>query len=136
MKLITDYGDTVIADGDTGDIQVPFRSSGIVMPRACTAIDMVGWGSCGSGEVTIALCKITPDRDATAAEVPIVVATTTFTGITNAKVEDFAVTDSGGGDGAVTIVTAPIAKGDILMPFVLTPNGKTAYFNLTLEVEA
>ena len=63
-------------------------------------------------------------------------ATTTFTGITNAKVEDFAVTDSGGGDGAVTIVTAPIAKGDILMPFVLTPNGKTAYFNLTLEVEA
>ena len=136
LKLITDYGDTVIADGDTGDIQVPFRSSGIVMPRACTAIDMVGWGSCGSGEVTIALCKITPDRDATAAEVPIVVATTTFTGITNAKVEDFAVTDSGGGDGAVTIVTAPIAKGDILMPFVLTPNGKTAYFNLTLEVEA
>ena len=106
------------------------------MPRACTAIDMVGWASCaGTGEVTISLCKITPDRNATAAEVPIVVATTTFTALnSNDKLEDFSVGDSGG-DGAVTIVTSAIAAGDILMPFVISPDTKTTYFNLTLEVE-
>ena len=136
FQLTTDYGDTVIADGSLDDVSTWFRSSGAVMPRACTAVDLVGWASCpGTGEVTISLCKITPGRDSTAAEVPIVVATTTFTALnSNDKIEDFSVGDSGG-DGAVTIVTSAIAKGDILMPFVLSPNTKTTYFNMTLEVE-
>ena len=136
FQLTTDYGDTVIADGSLDDVSTWFRSSGAVMPRACTAVDLVGWASCpGTGEVTISLCKITPGRDSTAAEVPIVVATTTFTALnSNDKIEDFSVGDSGG-DGAVTIVTSAIAKGDILMPFVLSPNAKTTYFNMTLEVK-
>ena len=136
FQLNTDYGDTVIANGDTTSHQIPFRSSGMVAPRACTAIDMVGWASCAAGEVTISLCKLTLSRNSTAAIVPIVVATTTFTSLGNNKMEDFAVSDAGGGDGAVTIVTSAIAKGDILMPFVLSPNAKTTFFNLTLEVEA
>ena len=136
FQLNSDYGDTVIADGSLSDVSTWFRSSGVVMPRACTAIDMVGWGTCpGTGEVTISLCKITPDRNSTSAEVPVVVATTTFTALnSNDKLEDFSVGDSGG-DGSVTIVTSAIAKGDILMPFVIAPNTKTAYFNFTLEVE-
>ena len=137
VQLNSDYGDTVIANGSLDDLSTWFRSSGIVMPRACTAIDMVGWASCpGTGEVTISLCKITPDRNSTSAEVPIVVATTTFTALnSNDKLEDFSVGDSGG-DGTVTIVTSAIAKGDILMPFVLSPDTKTTYFNMTLEVDA
>ena len=136
FQLNSDYGDTVIADGSLSDVSTWFRSSGVVMPRACTAIDMVGWATCpGTGEVTISLCKITPDRNSTSAEVPVVVATTTFTALnSNDKLEDFSVGDSGG-DGSVTIVTSAIAKGDILMPFVIAPNTKTAYFNFTLEVE-
>ena len=136
FQLNTDYGNNTIAEGNTTNHQLPFRSSGIVAPRACTAIDMVGWASCAAGEVTISLCKLTPSRNSTSAIVPIVVATTTFTSLGNNKIEDFAVSDSGGGDGAVTIVTAPIAKGDILMPFVLSPSTKTTFFNLTLEVES
>ena len=135
-ELNTDYGDTVIANGDLPDVSTYFRSSGIVVPRACTAIDMVGWASCGgTGEVTISLCKVTPTRDDdTTDPTPIVVATTTFTALnSNDKLEDFSVGDSGG-DGTVTIVTSAIAKGDILMPFVLSPNTKTTYFNMTLEV--
>ena len=136
VQLNSDYGDTVIANGSLDDLSTWFRSSGIVMPRACTAIDMVGWASCpGTGEVTISLCKITPDRNSNSAEVPIVVATTTFTALnSNDKLEDFSVGDSGG-DGTVTIVTSAIAKGDILMPFVSSPDTKTTYFNMTLEVE-
>ena len=136
VQLNSDYGDTVIANGSLDDVSDWFRSSGTTMPRACTAIDLVGWASCpGTGEVTISLCKITPGRDATAAEVPIVVATTTFTALnSNDKLENFSVGNSAG-DGTVTIVTAAIAAGDILMPFVLSPNTKTTYFNMTLEVE-
>jgi hypothetical protein len=136
FQLTSDYGDTVIANGSLDDVSTWFRSGGIVIPRACTAIDMVGWAACpGTGEVTISLCKITPGRNSTSAEVPVVVATTTFTALnSNDKLEDFSVGDSGG-DGAVTIVTAAIAAGDILMPFVLSPNTKTTYFNMTLEVK-
>jgi hypothetical protein len=107
------------------------------MPRACTAIDMVGWATCpGTGEVTISLCKITPTRDdATTDPTPVVVATTTFTALnSNDKLENFFVGNTAD-DGQVTIVTAAIAKGDILMPFVISPNTKTAYFNMTLDVE-
>ena len=137
FQLNSDYGDTVIANGDLPDVSTYFRSGGIVMPRACTAIDMVGWASCGgTGEVTISLCKITPTRDdSTTDPTPVVVATTTFTALnSNDKLENFSVGDSSG-DGAVTIVTAAIAKGDVLMPFVLSPNTKTTHFNMTLEVE-
>jgi hypothetical protein len=136
VQLNSDYGDTVIANGSLDDVSTYFRSSGTVMPRACTAVDMVGWASCpGTGEVTISLCKVTPTRDdSTTDPTPVVVATTTFTALnSNDKLEDFSVGDSGG-DGTVTIVTAAIAKGDILMPFVLSPNTKTTYFNMTLEV--
>ena len=137
FQLNTDYGDTVIANGDLPDVSTYFRSSGVVMPRACTAIDMVGWATCpGTGEVTISLCKITPTRDdATTDPTPVVVATTTFTALnSNDKLENFFVGNTAD-DGQVTIVTAAIAKGDILMPFVISPNTKTAYFNMTLDVE-
>ena len=137
VQLNSDYGDTVIANGSLDDVSTYFRSSGTVMPRACTAVDMVGWASCpGTGEVTISLCKVTPTRDdSTTDPTPVVVATTTFTALnSNDKLEDFSVGDSGG-DGTVTIVTAAIAKGDILMPFVLSPDTKTTYFNMTLEVK-
>ena len=137
FQLNTDYGDTVIANGDLPDVSTYFRSSGVVMPRACTAIDMVGWATCpGTGEVTISLCKITPTRDdATTDPTPVVVATTTFTALnSNDKLENFFVGNTAD-DGQVTIVTAAIAKGDILMPFVISPNTKTTYFNMTLDVE-
>ena len=137
FQLNTDYGNTVIANGDLPDVSTYFRSSGVVMPRACTAIDMVGWATCpGTGEVTISLCKITPTRDdATTDPTPVVVATTTFTALnSNDKLENFFVGNTAD-DGQVTIVTAAIAKGDILMPFVISPNTKTAYFNMTLDVE-
>jgi len=137
FQLNTDYGNTVIANGDLSDVSTYFRSSGTVMPRACTAIDMVGWGSCaGTGEVTISLCKVTPTRDdSTTDPTPVVVATTTFTALnSNDKLENFSVGNSAG-DGAVTIVTSAIAAGDILMPFVISPNTKAMYFNMTLDVE-
>jgi len=137
FQLNTDYGNTVIANGDLSDVSTYFRSSGTVMPRACTAIDMVGWGSCaGTDEVTISLCKVTPTRDdSTTNPTPVVVATTTFTALnSNDKLENFSVGNSAG-DGAVTIVTSAIAAGDILMPFVISPNTKAMYFNMTLDVE-
>ena len=137
FQLNTDYGNTVIANGDLPDVSTYFRSSGVVMPRAYTAIDMVGWASCpGTGEVTISLCKITPTRnDLNTDPTPVVVATTTFTALnSNDRLENFFVGNTAD-DGQVTIVTAAIAKGDILMPFVISPDTKTAYFNFTLEVE-
>ena len=48
----------------------------------------------------------------------------------------FNITGSDAGAGTGSIVTSAIAQGDILMPFVISPNTKTTFFNLTLEVEA
>ena len=136
FQLNQDYGDTVIADGSLPDVSNWFRSSITVMPRAVTAIRLYGWATCGgSSDITISLCKITPTRNNNGAVVPIVVATSTFSAIDNDKMEFFNVTGSDAGTGTGSIVTSAIAQGDILMPFVITPNAKTLFFNMTLEVE-
>jgi len=136
FQLNQDYGDTVIADGSLPDVSNWFRSSITVMPRAVTAVRLYGWATCGgSSDVTISLCKITPTRNNNGAVVPIVVATSTFSAIDNDKMEFFNVTGSDAGTGTGSIVTSGIAQGDILMPFVITPNAKTLFFNMTLEVE-
>jgi|7_EtaG_2_1085326.scaffolds.fasta_scaffold09264_5 hypothetical protein len=136
FQMNQDYGDTVIADGNLPDVSDWFRSSITVMPRAVTATRMYGWVTCGgSSDVTIALCKITPTRNDNSAVVPIVVATTVIAAIDNDKMDFFNVTGSDAGAGTGSIVTSAIAQGDILMPFIIVPNTKTAFFNLTLEVE-
>ena len=132
FQLNSDYGDTIIGDGSLTDVSTWFRSSGIVMPRAATAISMFGWATCGgtTNNISIAICKITPTRNSTGAKTPDVVATITFPALnSNDKMEDFEQT---------SMTTASIAKGDILMPFVISPydgSAKTTYFNVTLEVE-
>ena len=136
FQLNQDYGATAIASGNLPDISNWFRSSITVMPRAITAVRMYGWATCGgSDNITISLCKITPTRNSSAAVVPIVVATSTFSAIDNDKMEFFNVTGSDAGTGTGSIVTSAIAQGDILMPFIIVPNSKTCFFNLTLEVE-
>ena len=135
-QLNTDYGDTVIADGDLADVSDWFRGGGTVMPRAVTATRMYGWMTCPTtSDVTIALCKMTPVRNNNGAIVPIVVATTVIAAIDNDKMDFFNVTGSDAGTGTGSIVTSAIAQGDILMPFVISPNTKTTIFSLTLEVE-
>ena len=137
FQLNFDYGDTVIADGSLDDVSNWFRSSGTVMPRAVTATRVYGWLTCPTtNNVTIALCKITPTRNDNSAVVPIVVATTVIAAIDNDKMDFFNITASDAGAGTGSIVTSAIAQGDILMPFVISPNTKTTFFNLTLEVEA
>lgn len=137
FQLNFDYGDTVIADGNLPDVSDWFRSSGTVMPRAVTATRVYGWLTCPTtNNVTIALCKITPTRNDNSAVVPIVVATTVIAAIDNDKMDFFNITASDAGAGTGSIVTSAIAQGDILMPFVISPNTKTTFFNLTLEVEA
>jgi len=136
FQLNQDYGATAIASGNLPDVSDWFRSSITVMPRAVTAIRMYGWATCGgTNDVTISLCKITPTRNDNSAVVPIVVATSTFSAIDNDKMEFFNVTASDAGTGTGSIVTSAIAQGDVLMPFVIVPNTKTMFFNLTLEVE-
>ena len=136
FQMNQDYGDTVIADGSLPDVSNWFRSSITVMPRAVTAVRLYGWATCGgTNDITISLCKITPTRNNNGAVVPIVVATSTFSAIDNDKMEFFNVTGSDAGTGTGSIVTSAIAQGDILMPFVITPNAKTLFFNMTLEVE-
>ena len=136
FQMNQDYGNTVIADGNLPDVSNWFRSSVTVMPRAVTATRMYGWVTCGgSSDITIALCKITPTRNDNSAVVPIVVATTVIAAIDNDKMDFFNVTGSDAGTGTGSIVTSAIAQGDILMPFIIVPNTKTAFFNLTLEVE-
>lgn len=133
----TDYGNTVIASGNLADVSDWFRGGGTVIPRAVTATRMYGWMTCpGTDDVTIALCKITPTRNSNAAITPIVVATTVIAGIDNDKMDFFNITGSDAGTGTGSIVTSAIAQGDILMPFVISPNTKTTIFNFTLEVEA
>ena len=137
FQMNFDYGDTVIADGSLDDVSDWWRSSGTVMPRAVTATRMYGWMTCPTtNDVTIALCKITPTRNDNSAVVPIVVATTVIAAIDNDKMDFFDITTSDAGAGTGSIVTSAIAQGDILMPFVISPNTKTTFFNLTLEVEA
>jgi len=137
FQLNFDYGDTVIADGSLDDVSNWFRSSGTVMPRAVTATRVYGWMTCPTtSNVTIALCKITPTRNDNSAVVPIVVATTVIAAIDNDKMDFFNITTSDAGAGTGSIVTSAIAQGDILMPFVISPNTKTTFFNLMLEVEA
>lgn len=132
FQLNSDYGNTDIASGSLTDVSTWFRSSGIVMPRAATAISMFGWATCGgtTNNISIAICKITPTRNSTGAKTPVVLATITFAALnSNDKMEDFEQT---------SITTAAIAKGDILMPFIISPydgSAKTTYFNVTLEVE-
>ena len=136
FQLNQDYGATAIASGNLPDVSDWFRSSVTVMPRAVTATRMYGWVTCGgTSNITIALCKITPTRNDNSAVVPIVVATTVIAAIDNDKMDFFNVTDSDAGTGTGSIVTSAIAQGDILMPFIIVPNTKTAFFNLTLEVE-
>ena len=136
FQMNQDYGATAIASGNLPDVSDWFRSSITVMPRAVTATRMYGWVTCGgSSDVTIALCKITPTRNDNSAVVPIVVATTVIAAIDNDKMDFFNVTASDAGAGTGSIVTSSIAQGDILMPFIIVPNTKTAFFNLTLEVE-
>ncbi len=137
FQLNQDYGATAIASGSLPDVSDWFRSSGTVMVRAVTATRVYGWVTCGgTDDITIALCKITPTRNSTAAVVPIVVATTVIAAINNDKMDFFDITASDAGTGTGSIVTSAIAQGDILMPFIIVPNAKTAFFNLTLEVEA
>ena len=137
FQMNFDYGDTVIADGSLDDVSDWFRSSGTIMPRAVTATRVYGWMTCPTtNDVTIALCKITPTRNDNSAVVPIVVATTVIAAIDNDKMDFFDITTSDAGAGTGSIVTSAIAQGDILMPFVISPNTKTTFFNLTLEVEA
>tara|TARA_R100000700_G_scaffold40476_1_gene56231 strand:- start:163 stop:1788 length:1626 start_codon:yes stop_codon:yes gene_type:complete len=130
FQLNSDYGNTVIANGSLSDVSDWFRSSGYVMTRAVTSKKLTGWASVGgtTNNISIAIVKVTPTRNSTAAITPAVVCTTTFAGLNqNDKVEDF----------EVTTETA-IAAGDIIMPFVISPydgSGKTTYFNMTLEVE-
>tara|TARA_S200002703_G_scaffold35887_2_gene30994 strand:- start:2896 stop:4563 length:1668 start_codon:yes stop_codon:yes gene_type:complete len=132
FQLNSDYGNTDIASGSLTDVSTWFRSSGIVMPRAATAISMFGWATCGgtTNNISIAICKITPTRNSTGAKTPVVIATITFAALnSNDKMEDFEQT---------SITTAAIAKGDILMPFIISPydgSAKTTYFNVTLEIE-
>ena len=132
FQLNSDYGNTDIANGELADVSNWFRSSGIVMPRAATAISMFGWATCGgtTNNISIAICKITPTRNSTGPKTPVVIATITFAALnSNDKMEDFEQT---------SITTAAIAKGDILMPFIISPydgSAKTTYFNVTLEVE-
>ena len=136
FQLNQDYGATAIASGNLPDVSNWFRSSITVMPKAVTATRMYGWVTCGgTNNVTIALCKITPTRNSNAAVVPIVVATTVIAAIDNDKMDFFDITTSDAGTGTGSIVTSAIAQGDILMPFIIVPNTKTAFFNLTLEVE-
>tara|TARA_R100001163_G_scaffold65306_1_gene62032 strand:- start:137 stop:1765 length:1629 start_codon:yes stop_codon:yes gene_type:complete len=130
FQLNSDYGNTVIANGSLSDVSDWFRSSGYVMTRAVTSKKLTGWASVGgtTNNISIAIVKVTPTRNSTAAITPAVVCTTTFAGLNqNDKVEDF----------EVTTETA-IAAGDIIMPFVISPydgSAKTTYFNMTLEVE-
>jgi hypothetical protein len=132
VQLNSDYGNTAIASGSLTDVSTWFRSSGIVMPRSVSAISMFGWATCGgtTNNISIAICKITPTRNSTGAKTPSVVATITFPALnSNDKMEDFEQT---------SMETSEIAKGDILMPFVISPydgTAKTTYFNVTLEVE-
>ena len=136
FQLNQDYGATAIASGNLPDVSDWFRSSVTVMPRAVTATRVYGWVTCGgSSNITIALCKITPTRNDNSAVVPIVVATTVIAAIDNDKMDFFNITASDAGAGTGSIVTSAIAQGDILMPFIIVPNTKTAFFNLTLEVE-
>ena len=136
FQMNSDYGATAIASGNLPDVSDWFRSSITVMPRAVTATRMYGWVTCGgTSNITIALCKITPTRNDNSAIVPIVVATTVIAAIDNDKMDFFDVTASDAGAGTGSIVTSAIAQGDILMPFIIVPNTKTAFFNLTLEVE-
>tara|TARA_R110001583_G_scaffold13766_4_gene58718 strand:- start:16456 stop:17379 length:924 start_codon:yes stop_codon:yes gene_type:complete len=126
LQLNQDYGNTSIDAGSLSDVSSWFRSSCVVVPRDCKATKMVGWAtSTTTGNINIALVKITPTRNTTAAVQPYVICSSSFAALNNHdKMEDFTET---------TMVTSSLAAGDILMPFVISPDTKYTYFNFTLE---
>jgi len=135
-QLTTDYGNTVIANGELTDTSDWFRSSGMTLPRDVTAISMLGYASCVTTDnISIAMVRVNPIRNDKGSAgggtsiTPDVVATVTFAALnSHDKIEEFEVT---------SMTTASLQKGDILMPMVISPysgNAKTTFFNLTLEV--
>ena len=126
LQLNQDYGNTSIDAGSLSDVSNWFRSSCVVVPRDCKATKMLGWAtSTTTGNINIALVKVTPTRNSTSAVQPYVICSSSFAALNNHdKMEDFTVT---------TMHTSSLSAGDILMPFVISPDTKYTYFNFTLE---
>ena len=126
LQLNSDYGNTSVNQGSLPDVSNWFRNSGIIIPRDCKATKITGWATSNTdAAINVAVVKVTPTRNSTGELRPYIVGSSSFAALnSHDKMEDFTVT---------TMHTASLSAGDILMPFVLTPDRKTTFFNFTLE---
>ena len=126
LQLNSDYGNTSVNEGTLPDVSSWFRNSGIVIPRDCKATKMTGWATSNTtAALNLAVVKLTPVRNSSAELKPYIVCSSSFAALnSHDKMEDFAVT---------AMHTASLSAGDVLMPFVISPDRKTTFFNFTLE---
>ena len=129
-QLATDFGSATV--DQTIAVTGYFRmGQALVVPEASTVSRIHGWfTSNGSADVTITICKLTPDPTDTAAVAPEVIdSITTGGGSSNSTV--VAISETAFTDDS-------LAAGDIIFPMVKSAGEDTStiYFNLTVQAYA
>tara|TARA_R100000908_G_scaffold32521_1_gene14687 strand:+ start:621 stop:1259 length:639 start_codon:yes stop_codon:yes gene_type:complete len=127
FEMAVDYGTGTVSSGSLSPTNFFRIGQGVVIPETAAVTSISGWmTSNGTNVVTIALVKITPVADASAAVVPVVIDEIAVTGLNNnSKLARF---------NETTITTAALAAGDIVFPMIKEASGgSTIYINLTIQ---
>tara|TARA_R110002012_G_scaffold2484_1_gene11990 strand:+ start:191 stop:829 length:639 start_codon:yes stop_codon:yes gene_type:complete len=127
FEMAVDYGNSAVASGSLTVTKMFRIGQGVVIPETAAVTSVKGWiTSNGSNVVTIAICKVTPTADATAALVPVVIDEIALTGLSsNDKMVAISET---------TITTSALSAGDIIFPMIKEASGgSTIYMNLTIQ---
>jgi len=127
FEMAVDYGNSAVASGSLTVTKMFRIGQGVVIPETAAVTSVKGWiTSNGSNVVTIAICKVTPTADSTAALVPVVIDEIALTGLSsNDKMVAISET---------TITTSALAAGDVIFPMIKEETGgSTIYMNLTIQ---
>jgi hypothetical protein len=127
FEMAVDYGTGTVSSGTLSPTNFFRIGQGCIIPETAAVTSISGWiTSNGTNVVTIALVKVTPVADASAAIAPVVIDEIAVTGLGNnsklARVNE------------TTITTAALAAGDIIFPMIKEASGgSTIYMNLTIQ---
>jgi hypothetical protein len=126
-EMVVDYGSSTVSSGSLTPTKFFRIGQGCVIPEASTVTSISGWITVNTNNtVTIALCKITPVEDASAAVVPIVIDEIAITGLNS--------NDKGVRINETTITTDTLAAGDIIFPMIkVSVAGSGIYMNLIMQ---
>jgi hypothetical protein len=127
FEMAVDYGTATVSSGSLSPTNFFRIGQACVIPETASVTSISGWiTSNGSNAITIALCKLTPVENDTAAVIPIVIDEIQVDGLNN--------NNKGVRINETTITTSALAAGDIIFPMIKeATGGSTIYMNLTIQ---